>query len=409
MVSHHYWPENFRITDICEALVQQGVAVDVLCGLPNYPMGEFAERYSHKGPFFERHNGVNIYRVAEIPRKGNTTPMIFLNYMSYPLSALLRTPRFRNKQYDAVFCYQTSPVFMAWPALQLAKKKRIPSTVYVLDLWPENLYSVLPLKNPIFTPAKTVLKALSHQIYRGADRLIALSEGAKGHLLAITGKEERDIRVIPQYCEDFYAGRPAVSPAVSQYFKGECNILFAGNVSPAQSLPTLVDAALLADKEARGALHYVIAGDGMSFEELKALVRQKGAEHLFSFAGRREAEEIPQFQAAADGVWAGLTKAEHLGFALPAKIASYFAAGKPIFASMEGEGARVVKEADAGYVSPAEDSGALAQNLLDFLKTDAEERAAMGRRGFAYYKAHYCREPLMQQLSDFIFGAEENI
>ena len=37
VVSQHYWPENFRITDICAGFAADGCEVDVLCGLPNYP------------------------------------------------------------------------------------------------------------------------------------------------------------------------------------------------------------------------------------------------------------------------------------------------------------------------------------------------------------------------------------
>ena len=34
VVSQHYWPENFRITDICAGFAADGCEVDVLCGLP---------------------------------------------------------------------------------------------------------------------------------------------------------------------------------------------------------------------------------------------------------------------------------------------------------------------------------------------------------------------------------------
>ena len=37
VISQHYYPENFRIIDICETLVEMGHQVDVICGLPNYP------------------------------------------------------------------------------------------------------------------------------------------------------------------------------------------------------------------------------------------------------------------------------------------------------------------------------------------------------------------------------------
>ena len=41
VVTQHYWPENFRINDIVEGFVADGIQVDVLCGLPNYPKGEW--------------------------------------------------------------------------------------------------------------------------------------------------------------------------------------------------------------------------------------------------------------------------------------------------------------------------------------------------------------------------------
>ena len=37
VVTQHFWPENFRINDIVEGFLQDGLEVDVLCGLPNYP------------------------------------------------------------------------------------------------------------------------------------------------------------------------------------------------------------------------------------------------------------------------------------------------------------------------------------------------------------------------------------
>ena len=45
VVCQHYWPENFRINDIVEGFLERGHEVDVLCGQPNYPTGEFFDGY----------------------------------------------------------------------------------------------------------------------------------------------------------------------------------------------------------------------------------------------------------------------------------------------------------------------------------------------------------------------------
>ena len=147
VVSQHYWPENFRITDICAGFAADGCEVDVLCGLPNYPKGEWFEGYRYTGPRRESHAGVQIFRAGEIRRRGNTSLRIFLNYISFPVTALFNLPRLHGRKYDAVFCYETSPVLMMLPAVVYAKLHRVPLTTYVLDLWPENLYSVMPVRN----------------------------------------------------------------------------------------------------------------------------------------------------------------------------------------------------------------------------------------------------------------------
>ena len=146
VVTQHFWPENFRINDIVEGFLDDGIEVDVLCGLPNYPKGEWFDGYDSHGPFEEHYRTANVYRCKEIPRRGNTAVRIFLNYVSWPWNARWALSRLPGG-YDAVFCFNTSPVLMCWPAVVYAEKHHIPCVNYVLDIWPENLYSVLPVKN----------------------------------------------------------------------------------------------------------------------------------------------------------------------------------------------------------------------------------------------------------------------
>ena len=45
VVCQYYYPEPFRISDICENLVKNGHHVTVLTGLPNYPEGYILDEY----------------------------------------------------------------------------------------------------------------------------------------------------------------------------------------------------------------------------------------------------------------------------------------------------------------------------------------------------------------------------
>ena len=396
VVTQHFWPENFRINDIVEGFLQDGIAVDVLCGLPNYPKGEWFPGYSAAGPFEEEWHGARLYRCKEVPRRGNTSVNIFLNYVSWPLYAAHALHRLPGG-YDAVFCFNTSPVLMCWPAIRYAKKHHIPFTNYVLDIWPENLYSVLNVKNKAL---RAIAQGVSDALYKKADRLIAMSEPLQQRLCQRTGMPPQKIAVIPQYCEDFYAV-PQPDAALQAQFGGRFNLVFTGTFTPAQSLETVITA--VQDARSRGAdmLHLLLVGDGMSRAALEAKVKELHAENAVTFYGSVPATDIPKFTALADALIVCLSDSPDLGLTVPAKVASYMAAGKPVLASMDGAGNAAVAAA-GGLSSPACDAAALADNLLALTRMDAAQRAAMGQSAKEYYLAHYRRSELLRKLEHFI-------
>lgn len=396
VVTQHFWPENFRINDIVEGFLQDGIAVDVLCGLPNYPKGEWFPGYSAAGPFEEEWHGARLYRCKEVPRRGNTSVNIFLNYISWPWYAAHALHRLPGR-YDAVFCFNTSPVLMCWPAIRYAKKHHIPFTNYVLDIWPENLYSVLNVKNKAL---RAIAQGVSDALYKKADRLIAMSEPLQQRLCQRTGMPPQKIAVIPQYCEDFYAV-PQPDAALQAQFGGRFNLVFTGTFTPAQSLETVITA--VQDARSRGAdmLHLLLVGDGMSRAALEAKVKELHAEDAVTFYGSVPATDIPKFTALADALIVCLSDSPDLGLTVPAKVASYMAAGKPVLASMDGAGNAAVAAA-GGLSSPACDAAALADNLLALTRMDAAQHAAMGQSAKEYYLAHYRRSELLRKLEHFI-------
>lgn len=397
VVTQHFWPENFRINDIVEGFLQDGLEVDVLCGLPNYPKGEWFEGYSARGPWEEHFGTAQVFRAREWPRKGNTSVNIFLNYVSWPLYAAAALDRLPGG-YDAVFCFNTSPVLMCWPAIRYARKHRIPFTNYVLDLWPENLYSVLPVKNALL---RKLAQGVSDALYKKADRLIAMSEPLQQRLCQRTGKPPRVVKVIPQYCEDFYAV-PQRDEALESQFGGRFNLVFTGTFTPAQSLDMVLRAVLEARQAGAANLHLLLVGDGMSRESLQTLARELNAGDAVTFYGSVPAREVPKFTTLADALLISLSDSPDLGLTVPGKLASYMAAGKPVVASMNGAGYAAVQESGGGLVSPACDQHALAGNLLQLYRMDAAQRAQLGARAKAYYQAHYHRAELLRQLETFI-------
>ena len=399
VVTQHFWPENFRINDIVEGFLADGIEVDVLCGLPNYPKGEWFDGYDANGPFEEHFGTAQVFRCREVPRKGNTSVRIFLNYVSWPWNARGALSRLPGG-YDAVFCFNTSPVLMCWPAVVYARKHRIPCVNYVLDIWPENLYSVLPVKNPLL---RGIAQGVSDWLYRRCDRLIAMSAPLQKRLCERTGKPAAQVAVIPQYCEDFYA-IPCPDANLQQQFGGRFNLVFTGTFTPAQSLDTVIRAVAKARAAGAENLHLLLVGDGMSRSELEQLVRQLDARPFVTFYGSVPAREVPRFTTLADALLISLSDSPDLGLTVPAKLASYMAAGKPVVASMDGAGADAVRAAGCGVVSDACDVDALAQNLVTLCAMSADRRAELGRCAKVYYLENYRRSILLRRLESFVLG-----
>jgi glycosyltransferase involved in cell wall biosynthesis len=78
---------------------------------------------------------------------------------------------------------------------------------------------------------------------------------------------------------------------------------------------------------------------------------------------------------------------------VPSKVQAYLAAGKPIIASLDGEGAKVVTESGAGIACPAENARALADAVIRMRAAPFEEQEEMSQRGLRYYEKNF--EPML--------------
>lgn len=399
IISQHFWPENFRITDIAKGFAEKGIQVDVLCGIPNYPDGNIYTGYGFLKNKKQVLDGVNIYRTLEIPRKGNSSLRIFLNYMSFPFFAAFRVLCFLGRRYDRVFCYETSPVYMIFPAVLYSKFKGIPLTSYVLDLWPENLYSVLDIKNKI---ARKFLYSTSLWHYKKSDKLIAMSQSLCDRLVRRTGKDPDRVALIPNYCEELYE-KDVYDGDLEEKYRGYFKVVYAGNISPAQDLGIAADCALILKKKGITDIKFIIVGDGMSREDVRKYVSEIGVEDYFEFVGKKPVFDMPRYHTLADCLLATLAKSDDIGLTIPAKITSYLAAGRPILTAMDGEGSLVVKRAHAGLTGPRGDRETLRENLVTLYGMSLEERKALGDNARRYHLENHSRERILEKLVDFIF------
>ena len=397
IVSQYFWPENFRINDLALGLQELGHKVTVLTGNPNYPGGSFYPGYGFLRKSREDFHGMDLIRVPLLPRGDGGKVRLILNYLSFALFACLLAPFSCRGKYDLIFVYQLSPVTVGLPALLLKKIKKVPIMFWVQDLWPESLSATGAINSKLILH---LVENMVRFIYRGCDNILVQSKAFSPSIEKL-GVDSKRIFYFPNGAEELY--QPAAAgedlPELTGMPAG-FRIMFAGNIGAAQDFPTIIEAAYLLKDYPD--IHWLIVGDGRMLPWVKSEVSKRNLENRMHFLGRHHVELMPAFFSCAHVMLATLKKEPIFALTIPAKIQSYMACARPIIAALDGEGARTVAEAEAGFTCPAEAPEALAKAVLLMYKTSTAERETMGRRGREYFERNFERSLLLEQLDGWI-------
>lgn len=394
IISQYFWPENFKINDLVLGLKEKGHEVSVLTGIPNYPKGEFYKNYSFWKSNDEFWNDVKIYRSKNFSR-GNGSVRLVLNYFSFTFFCSIKV-LFIKEKFDKIFVYELSPVTIGFPAIIASKKMKIPFYFFVQDLWPESLSAAGGINN------KLVLRFFNWMtkfIYAKAKKILVQSRGFIEYINK-QGDFSDKIIYYPNTAESFFKPLTPEEEYIKKLPKG-FKLLFAGNLGVAQGIGTLIKAAKIV-KENGIDLNCVFLGDGRQKETYISEVKANELEKNVHFLGSFQVETMPHFFACVDGLIVSLKKETIFALTIPGKTQAYLACGKPIIASLDGEGARIVDEAHCGFTSPAEDAEILAKNVLAFYQLSEEERLQMGKNSQKYFKDHFEREMLIDKLIEIL-------
>lgn len=401
-VCQYFYPEVFRGNDIAFHWAEEGHEVHVVTGIPNYPDGVFHKGY---GLFKKRHevvNGVRVTRLPIIPR-GNNKIMLMLNYFSYLVVAWVwMLFHAIGHKYDRVFVQQLSPVMMSAPGVLYKKLRGVPLYTWVLDLWPESLTAAGGINN------KWVLGFFKHYVkseYRHSDKILISSRSFEKSILEY-GDYKDKIVYYPQWADgvantnDKNVLEPSTLnielPEIPSGFK----LMFAGAVGEAHGFECTMEAARLTKEHKE--IKWVIVGDGRKLEWVREYVREHGLEETVLTLGRFPAETMPWFFAQADVMLVTLSDDPLFRLYAPAKISSYMAAGKPIVAVLNGEGAEVIREADCGWSLPAGDAEGFARLAVELSQMDKRVLEEKGANAAAYYEAHFVKEKCLKKLDELM-------
>lgn len=399
VVSQYFYPEQFRINDICETWVKEGHNVTVLTGIPNYPQGKFYEGYGFLKKRHELYNGMEIIRIPIVPR-GSKSVTLALNYASFVASGTLWN-LLHKKKYDFVFVYEVSPMTQAIPAVNFAKKNKIPCYIYVMDLWPENVVSITGLKNK---KAIQQINRMIDYIYTNCEKIFTASRSFKENIQQ-RGVPKEKIIFWPQYAEEFYG--QAAEPSKKIVQDDKINVTFAGNIGTAQGLEILPETAMKV-KELGLNIRFNLVGDGRYKETLQTEIERKGIKDYFSFIDPVPATEVPAIMSASDFSLISLQENEIFSMTIPAKIQSSMACGKPILLSASGEVADIINESGSGLTSEAGDVAGLVENLKKITQLSKQDILKMGKNSRKYFKSNFEKDKLMHEMDQYLNMGDKN-
>lgn len=361
LVTVNYAPEETGIaaytTSLAEGLAANGHPVNVLTAAPHYPAWKIFPANQWRST--ETRNGVRVRRVKSyVPRRPN-----FANRTLFEVLFGLRFALTRIPPSDVVILVSPALFTSLIVRVKLALTRRGTPTI----LWLQDRYSsgVNEIGNGPAKLAAGVIRALESTLAKSSDRVVVIHERWVPEVeasLSVPAARLTAIRNWTHVAMPQAVDVERVRERLGWGLRGEETVvLHSGNMGAKQGLHTVVAAARLV---ADGGLpiRFVLMGDGNQREDLVEL----GADcPALQFIEPLPKDQFVEALTAADVLLVnelpGLKET-----AVPSKLTSYFAAGKPVLAATDSASvtASEIVASEAGVVVAPGDPAGLVDGVV---------------------------------------------
>jgi colanic acid biosynthesis glycosyl transferase WcaI len=390
----NYWPEPTGIapytTELAEHLVEVGHRVWVITGVPHYPRWSVEPEYA-RGPYEQTRGGVRIIRRRHhVPSRQSA-----LSRGRYESSFLRRGLTTKLPERPEVVIGVSPSLSGAILARSFATRYGTPYGVIVQDLLGR-------ATEQTGIRGGKMVRRLTQRIERwsltNALAIAAVSESFFPYLQGL-GVPAHRLMHVPNWTH-IVASTADRSETRRRLGWDEAMpiVLHAGNMGLKQGLDQVIDAARLA-ADRGDATRFVLMGDG---NQRASLERQARGIPTLRFMDVQPAEAYPDVLAAADLLLVSERPAI-TDMALPSKLTSYFAAGRPVLAAVSSKGAtaREVRRSGGGIVVRAGDVSALLA-AVEQLATDRALSLRLAAAGRAYATRELSREAALTRADSFV-------
>jgi colanic acid biosynthesis glycosyl transferase WcaI len=390
--SYNYDPEPTGIGPVsrvwAEGLRDRGHHVEVVAAHPHYPEPIWGSRML---PYREMRSGIPVLRLPlwigrETAVERYRQELSFMSVQFAALPALSRP--------DVLV--SASPSFPAlFPAMLTVRMRRTPWVIWLHDILPDGAAS-----SGIVDEGSLVIRAarrLERAAYREADRIVVLSQAFTRNL-SEKGVPEDKIQLI----YDPATRVPRQAPSFEHRTQPPC-LLSMGNIGYSQGLAPLVAAFERSDALADTPVRFIITGNGMAADDARSEIKSDRVEMPGVVDDARLEEELR-------GATIAFVSQQYEGaeFNIPSKIMNFMAYGVPVLAAVNpsGEVARIVEQADAGWVVDSSDPDSFPRKLAGILRAP-EQITARGCAAYQYAQRHFTQGGFAERFDDALSEVAE--
>jgi glycosyltransferase involved in cell wall biosynthesis len=358
VVSELYYPEEtstgYYLTKIAEGLAKE-FEVKAICGQPNYSARDVT------APNYERHKGVEIFRVFGTRLNKNVIPYRIINMITLCISIFFKS--IIGFQKNDLVLVVTNPPLLPFITAFSSILKRSDHILLIHDNYPEILIAAnKTTESSVFTK---ILKKLNRWLYQKATQIIVVGRDMKSLVSdKMLNKDTSKIKVIPNWAE-----LESVAPASRDEnelieelgLKDKIIFLYAGNMGYPNDIKSFIEVAKRLIKEDK--YHFVFLGAGVQKQLLVQEVKKYNIDNI-TILNPKPRSEQRIFLNACDVAIVSLVK-KMWGVSMPSRTYNILAVGKPILALCEEDSEidKVVREDRIGWSITPENPGELLATI----------------------------------------------
>lgn len=396
-------PQN-RLFELAVRLKQQGVEIDVLTAMPNYPKMEVHEAYKNKFYSKEIQSDLNIFRSWIYVTKSKGVFKRLLNYFSFVFSSLIVGVFKLKGNYDLVIT-ESPPLFLGISGYILSKFKRAKFNLNVSDLWPESAEKLGLVTNRKMLKAATVLEEFLYE------KSLFVTGQTQGIVKDIkTRFPEKEVYWLPNGVDVSLFNPDIIESGwriKNGFSKNDKLFLYAGIIGLAQGLEVILKAAVHL-KELAPNVKFILLGAGPVKEELMEMKSELDLNNVF-FHEPVQKSQMGEIIRDVDAAVVPLKKMDLFLGAIPSKIFENLAMKKPIILGVDGEARDLFeKEGNCAIYFEPENVEDLVAKIVRIEKGEII-LDQLGRNGRQYVEQKFDRNILATNYLNFLKEQIESI